>query len=119
MHLVLRYLNPGDDNTDFVSDYIDDILVFSETLADHLEHLRSVLTRLLEANLKLKPIKCRFVQDEVQYLGLVISREGVKPNPAKTVAVKEFPVLQNVKAVRQFLGLASYYHRFVRGFAKI
>ena len=105
---VLMGLNP-DSGPSFVAAYIDDILVFSDTLKDHLNHLRLVLERLREVNLKLKPTKCRFARKEVEYLGHVLTPDGLKPNPALVSAVREFPVPTCLKELRRFLGLASYY----------
>ena len=93
--------------------------MFSETLQEHLRHLHSVMDRLAAAGLKLKPSKCRFIRQEVEYLGHVLTPNGLKPNPKRVTAVTNFPIPQSVREVRQFLGLASYYHRFVQGFTKI
>ena len=118
MQRVLRGLNP-DEGPDFVSVYIDDVLVFSRTLTEHLQHLKLVIEHLQEAGLKLKPAKCHFVRKEVEYLGHLITPEGLKPNPKLVTAVKEFPIPRNVRELRQFLGLSSYYRRFIPLFAKI
>ena len=75
--------------------------------------------RLREANLKLKPKKCLFLRDEVPYLGHVVTREGIHPDPSKTERIKEYPVPKDVPQLRQFLGLASYYMRFIRGCSEI
>ena len=99
--------------------YLDDVLVYSRTFEDHLQHLRLVFQRFREANLKLKPKKCHFGQRKVKYLGHVISREGIQPDPEKISAIKEYPVPRSVKDVRAFLGLANYYRKFVKDFAKI
>ena len=99
--------------------YLDDILICSETFEEHLQHLSAVLERLHKANLTLKPKKCFFLQRVVVYLGHVISQNGVSPDPEKTSKVKQFPVPKDVSSVRQFLGLASYYRRFVPKFAAI
>ena len=80
MQQVLAGLNPEDDE-EFVTVYIDDILVFSPTLPEHIEHLQKVISRLREVNLKLNPAKCKFMRKEVDYLGHVITAEGLKPNP--------------------------------------
>ena len=118
MQQVLMGLNP-DSGPSFVSAYIDDILIFSTTLEVHLEHLRLVLQRLCEVGLKLKPSKCRFVRKEVEYLGHILSPDGLKPNPTLVRAVREFPTPTAVKELRRFLGLASYYRRFIPKFASI
>ena len=99
--------------------YVDDILVCSETLEDHVAHLRQVFDRLRQGGLKLKPSKCTFLCDKVVFLGHVISADGISPDPAKTEKVRDFPVPSDVGGVRQFLGLASYYRRFVPSFSKI
>ena len=118
MQQVLAGLNP-EDGSEFVTAYIDDILIFSPTLHEHLEHLQQVINRLREVNLKLNPLKCRFVRKEVDYLGHVITAGGLKPNPRLTDAVQKFPQPENVQDVRRFLGMASYYRRFISNFAKI
>ena len=117
MQRVLIGLNP-DQGPDFVSVYLDDILVFSETFEKHLEHLQQVIERLTAAGLELKPSKCPFICQEVEYLGHLITPSGIRPNPNRVKAVREFPVPQSVREVRQFLGVASYYRRFILGFTK-
>lgn len=99
--------------------YLDDIIVFSNSFEDHIEHIAKVLVRLKEAGLKLKPSKCQFLKPEVKYLGHIISREGVRPDPGKVQCVKEFPRPRNGKEVRQFLGLVGYYRRHIPEFAKL
>ena len=84
-----------------------------------MEHLRKVFARLRRVGLKLHPGKCRFARAKVVYLGHVVTSEGIGPNPEKVEAVQKFPVPTAVKGVRQFLGLASYYRRFIPLFAKI
>jgi len=79
-------LNP-EGGPDFVSVYLDDVLVFSKTLEGHLEHLRTVIERLAAAGLKLKPSKCHFIRQEVEYLGHIITPNGLKPSPQRVAAV--------------------------------
>ena len=100
-------------------DYIDDILVVGQTFEEHLENLRTVLQRLREAGLKLKPSKCDLLKTEVQYLGYVVSADGIKIDPRKTQAVQDFPVPKNVRSLREFLGLTSYYRRFIDGYSRM
>lgn len=78
-----------------------------------------MLARLRKAGLRLKAKKCLFIRKEVPYLGYVVTNEGIKPDTAKTDKIRNYPVPANVNEVRQFLGLASYYRRFVPSFAKI
>ena len=101
MQKLLTGLNPAN-GPDFVSLYVDDVLIFSETLEEHIHHIHLVLDKLKEAGLKLKPTKCSFVQEGVDYLGHVITSEGLSPNPARIEAVQTFPVPTDIKELRQF-----------------
>ena len=107
MQGILTGMNPSD-GPDFVSLYLDDILVFSPSLEDHLNHLGQVLNRLSEVGLKLKPSKCHFVTLRVEYLGHLITPQGIKPNSEHERAVTDFPVPTSLKGVRAFIGLTSY-----------
>lgn len=98
--------------------YLDDVLIASRTFVDHFRHLHEVFGRLREAGLCLKSKKCLILRDEVPYLGHVISTQGIRPDPSKTEKVKSFPTPTDTTTLRQFVGLASYYRRFVPGFAR-
>ena len=99
--------------------YIDDVIVFSQTFAEHLVHLRQVFDRFRQANLKLKGKKCSFFCPQVKYLGHVISAEGVAPDPTKIQAMKDYAQPTNLKMVRSFLGMVQYYARFLPDLATI
>lgn len=99
--------------------YLDDIVVFSSSFAQHLARLEVVLSRLHAEGLKAKLEKCAFFRQEVGYLGHVISSKGVSTDPAKVEAVANWQRPRCVTEVRSFLGFASYYRRFVEGFAKL
>jgi hypothetical protein len=103
----------------FVVVYLDDINVHSTSFDQHLEHLRIVFTRLKEAGLKLNPEKCFFLKPELSFLGYVVGKNGIHTNPSKIEKVKNFPVSNNLTQLRRFLGLASYYRRFIKDFSKI
>ena len=99
--------------------YLDDVVVFSPDFDSHLKHLEEVFRRLHEHGLKLQPKKCHLFQRKVTYLGHVISERGVATDPAKTAAVREWPIPKTVKQVKSFTGFAGYYRRFIQGFSKI
>ena len=99
--------------------YLDDILVPGRTFSQQIEHLRAVFQRLKAARLKLNPKKCILFQKEVKYLGHVVSAHGVVPDPAKIEAITTWPRPTCVRDVKSFLGLASYYRRFVAGFSEV
>ncbi|KAL2086104.1 hypothetical protein ACEWY4_017163 [Coilia grayii] len=108
----------GDERFSSLLLYLDDIVVFSTSFESHLKRLDLVLQRLQQHNLKLKLAKCNFFQSKVNYLGHVISAEGVSTDPEKIRAVVEWKRPRTLTELRSFLGFASYYRRFVEGFAK-
>ncbi|KRY42282.1 Retrovirus-related Pol polyprotein from transposon 17.6 [Trichinella spiralis] len=97
--------------------YLDDVIVFGKTAEEHTARLREVFRRLWEVGLKVKPEKCRLMKRRVAYLGHIISEKGIATDPSKTSAVREWRTPTCVSELRQFLGLASYYRKFVDGFA--
>jgi len=99
--------------------FFDDICVYSKTFDEHCETISSLMERLREANLVLQPKKCKILRLEIEYLGHIISKDGIRPCNDKLRAVKEFPIPRTPKNVKQWLGLAGYYRRFIENFAKI
>ena len=99
--------------------YLDDIIIMSKTYDEHIQNLELVFRRLQEANLKMNPKKCKFLQTEVTYLGHIVSEKGIGTDPSKIECVQTWPTPKNVRDIRSFLGLCSYYRRFVHKFADI
>ncbi len=99
--------------------YMDDIISPCSTISDGLIRLENIFKRLQQANLKLKPSKCIFFQKEVKFLGHIVSEAGIQTDPAKIAAVKDWQMPSTAKEVKSFLGLCSYYRRFVKGVASI
>ena len=103
----------------FAMAYLDDIIIYSSTPEEHLEHIRTVFEKLHHAKLSMKLSKCHFFTKEIQYLGHILGKEGIKPVPAKKEAIKVMHPPVNPKQVRAFLRLVGYYRKFIRNFAKI
>ena len=99
--------------------YIDDVIVMSNTIEEGIERLDVVLTRLASAGLKLKPSKCDLLKKSVTFLGHVVDEHGIRTDPAKVDKIVNWPVPTDLSSVRSFLGLASYYRKFVKSFAAI
>ena len=99
--------------------YIDDIIIYTETEEQHEALLKKVLERLAFAQLSLRPDKCKFFRDRVNYLGHLVTAEGIYPLYDNIKKVKDYPIPKNVDNVRSFIGLTSYYRRFIKGYAEI
>ncbi len=95
------------------------MIVYAGNFYDSLDRLKTVWQRIREANLKLKPSKCCLMHDRVTFLGHYVSHERVEVDPMKTAAVQDWPTPGTVKDVRAFLGLASYYRRYIPNFASV
>lgn len=98
--------------------YLDDVLIYSPTFEDHLRSLREVFSWIQTAGLTLNPKKCHLSRDHVVFLGHVVSRHGLQPDPRNTDKVRSWPTPRNPTDVRAFVGLCLYYRRFVRDFAQ-
>ena len=99
--------------------YLDDIIIFSATIEDHMERLEKVFAKLKEFGLKLKPSKCHFLKSQVTYLGHVISKDGIHTDPDKVAAVVNWPNPHDVSTLQQFLGFVGFYRRFIKNFSTI
>ena len=99
--------------------YLDDIIIYSRSEQEHLEHLEEIFIRLKATGLKLKLEKCCFFKKHIQYLGHLISADGIQPLPEKLESIAKMPAPKNPKEVKQFLGLVGYYRKFVPRFADI
>uniref|UniRef100_A0A3Q2XXG7 Gypsy retrotransposon integrase-like protein 1 n=1 Tax=Hippocampus comes TaxID=109280 RepID=A0A3Q2XXG7_HIPCM len=109
----------GDLHLNEVLVFLDDLIVFSDTLEEHENRLMKVLSRLRDYGLKLSPEKCQFFRDSVKYLGHVVDARGVHTDPDKISALKTWPRPSSFKELKCFLGFAGYYRRFVEGYSKI
>ncbi len=103
----------------FVLVFFDDILIYSATWAEHLQHVQAVLRAIRDNKLVLKRSKCRFGERQVQYLGHTVSAEGVAMDEHKIQAIGAWPLPRSVRAVRSFLGLAGYYRKFIKDYGAI
>ena len=108
-----------DFNGKFVIVYLDDILIFSKTKEEHLEHIDMVLRRLHEEKLVINLEKCLFMKEELTYLGFVISQGSLKMDKDKVSAILSWPPPKIVGDVRNFHGLATFYRKFIRNFSHI
>jgi hypothetical protein len=103
----------------FVLVFFDDILIYSKSWEDHVRHVDKVLQLLKEQQLYAKPSKCFFGVKEVEYLGHIVSHEGVKVDPNKIKAMMDWLIPKTLKNLRGFLGLTGYYRKFVQNYGRI
>ena len=99
--------------------YLDDVIVFSTTVEEHLVRLRRAFERIRAHNLKLKPSKCELFRRRLKYVGHIVDEEGIHPDPGLVQDVLDTPPPQNYTEIRQFLGMAGYYRRFIQGYCKV
>ena len=103
----------------FVVMYLDDILVFSKTWEEHVQHVHQVLETLRQHKLYANMEKCSFGMQRIQYLGYIIDKDGVHVDPEKIRVIQDWPSPKTLTELRSFLGLANFYRRFVLGFSHI
>ena len=99
--------------------YVDDIVVYSETIQEHDEILKAVLKKLAEANLRIKRSKCQFGKTEIEFLGRTISHKSIKPSPKNVQPIKEYPQPKDLKSTQRFLGLMNYHSSFIPNYTTI
>lgn len=99
--------------------YMDDVIVFSTSLTEHINNLKQVFQTLRTANLKVQLDKSEFLRKEVEFLGHIVTPEGIRPNSKKIDAIRRFPIPKTQREIKSFLGLIGYYRKFIKNFAKI
>lgn len=99
--------------------YMDDILIFSTSLQEHIVNIRKIFNKLSEHNLKVQFNKCSFLKKETEFLGHVLTNEGIKPNPNKIKCINEYSLPTSEKQLRGFLGATGYYRKFIEGYARL
>ena len=103
----------------FCTAYLDDILIYSDTLEEHQKHVKKVLQKLKEDKMFLRPEKCEFHTQRTKYLGLIITPRGIEMDPAKIETVVNWEPLQHLKDIQTFFVFANFYRRFVLGYSSI
>lgn len=99
--------------------YLDDILIFSTSIEEHLEAIDKILNRLTHANLKLQVDKCTFLAKQTEFLGHVVTPEGIKPNPEKLKTIDKIALPKTQKGIKSFLGITGYYRRFIKDYSRV
>ena len=109
----------GDCQHKFVMAYLDDIIIYSKTFEEHIQHINTILERFEQYDIQVKPSKCQIAQTKVNLLGHVVDINGISPDPQKVEAIKNMSPPTNVKGVRRFIGLTSYYRKFIANYGQI
>ena len=117
MALMNHILNPYLDK--FVIAYLDDVLIYSKTLEEHEQHVRTILNEFRKHKLYAKESKCEFFLSEVKFLGFIVGTDGVKVDPTKVEAVKTWPVPKSITDVRSFLGFVGFYRKFIKNHSAV
>ena len=116
-HLMMKVLRGI--SWKYVLCYVDDVIIFSATFGDHLQHLEEVFKRLRNAGLKLSPNKCFFAQKKLHYLGHLIGKSGIETDPKKVEKIVNLRSPKDQKGIKSLLGLTNYYKKFIAGYSKI
>jgi hypothetical protein len=103
----------GKETVGYVTNYVDDILIFSRSFDEHIDHLDTVLNKLTSAGFTVNAQKCGFCKSEIKFLGHVVSREKLMPNPQRIEAILNYPAPKNQKQLRRFLGVCGFHQRFI------
>ncbi len=103
----------------FVQVYLDDVIIYLNNLNEHKRHIKAVLEKIREANLKLKPSKCQWFQTELKFVGHQVGRNGIKPDPQNVEKIKNAEVPKNTTELRRFLGMAQYYRQYINRYADL
>ncbi len=104
---------------DFVMVYLDDIIIFSQTIDEHFQHMRKVLEALRQAGLKLKLEKCEFAKKQLKYLDFIVGEFGIKPDPEKVRAIVDQPASTNQTQIRSFFGMIRFFRNHIQRFSTI
>jgi hypothetical protein len=107
----------GNDVTSFCACYVDDIVIFSKTFEEHLQHINTIFSKLTTAGFTINALKCRFCQPQMTFLGHVIGPEAISADPQRIAAILNYPAPRNKKQLRQFLGTCGFHHKFVVNYA--
>jgi hypothetical protein len=109
----------GDLKHKFVYNFLDDLVVYSSSYTEHLEHLKEIFVRLEKAGFTLNHDKLHLAQEEISFLGHSVSAQGIKVLGERVEAIRDFPPPKNLKALRRFLGMVGFYARFIDRFSQV
>ncbi len=103
----------------FVQVYLDDVIIYSNNLTKHKRHIKAVFEKIREANLKLKSSKCQQFQIELKFVGHLVERNGIRPDPRNVKKIKNAEVPKNTTELKRFLGMAQYYRQYINRYADL